>query len=312
MLQMSNSSSIIEFVLLVFTDTRELQLLHFWLFLGIYLAALLGNGLIITTIACDHHLHTPMYFLLLNLSLLDLGSISTTIPKSMSNSLWDTKTISCAGCAAQVFFFFFLMSAEYFLLTVMSYDRYIAICKPLHYGTLLGSRACVHMAAAAWGSGFLTALLHTANTFSLPLCQGNAVDQFFCELPQVLELSCSDTELREVGFLVVSASLAFGCFFFIVVSYVQIFRVVLGVPSEQGWRKAFSMCLPHLTVVSVFSITAIFVYLKPPSIASPSLDVLVSVLYAVVPPSLNPLIYSMRNQVPKDPMKKLIQSAIFQ
>ncbi|NXK01216.1 O14I1 protein, partial [Corythaixoides concolor] len=147
--------------LLAFADTRELQLLTFWLFLAIYLAALLGNGLIVTTIACDHHLHTPMYFFLLNLSLLDLGCISTTLPKAMANSLWDTKDISYAGCAAQVFFLLFLFGAEYFLLTIMAYDRYVAICKPLHYGTLLGSRACVHMAAAAWASGFLHAVLHT-------------------------------------------------------------------------------------------------------------------------------------------------------
>ncbi|NXK27776.1 O14I1 protein, partial [Arenaria interpres] len=149
------------FLLLAFADTRELKLLHFWLFLGIYLAALLGNGLIISTIACDHRLHTPMYFFLLNLSLLDLGSVSTTVPKSMSNSLWDTRDISFSGCAAQVFLFVFFIVAEFSLLTIMAYDRYVAICKPLHYGTLLGSRACVHMAAAAWGSGFLDALLHT-------------------------------------------------------------------------------------------------------------------------------------------------------
>ncbi|NXG87929.1 O14I1 protein, partial [Stercorarius parasiticus] len=157
--QMSNSSSITHFLLLAFADTRELQLWHFGLFLGIYLAALLGNGLTITTIACDHCHHTPMYFFLLNLSILDMGSISTTLPKAMANSLWDTKAISYWGCAAQVFLFVFFVSAEYFLLTVMSYDHYVAICKPLHYGTLLGSRACVHMAAAAWGSGFLYALL---------------------------------------------------------------------------------------------------------------------------------------------------------
>ncbi|NXE85560.1 O14I1 protein, partial [Cochlearius cochlearius] len=157
----SNASSITQFLLLAFTDMRELQLLHFWLFLGIYLAALLGNGLIITTIACDHRLHTPMYFFLLNLSILDLGSISNIVPKSMVNSLWDTRTISYAGCAAQVFLLFFLLSAELYLLTVMAYDCYVAICKPLHYGTLLGGRACVHMAAAAWGCGFLYAVLHT-------------------------------------------------------------------------------------------------------------------------------------------------------
>ncbi|NXU22579.1 O14AG protein, partial [Thalassarche chlororhynchos] len=170
--QMSNGSSISQFFVLALTDTWELQLLHFWLFLGIYLAALLGNGLIITAIACDHRLHTPMYFFLLNLSVLDLGSISTTVPKSM--------------------------------------------------------------ATAAWGSGFLIAVLHTANTFSLPLCQGNALDQFFCEIPQILKLACSHAYLREVGLIVVSFSLYFVCFVFIVVSYVQIFRAVLRIPSEQA------------------------------------------------------------------------------
>ncbi|NXD72283.1 O14I1 protein, partial [Eolophus roseicapillus] len=157
--QMSNGSSITQFLLLPFADTQELQLWHFWLFLGISLAVLLGNSLIVTSTACDQHLHTPMYFFLLNLSLLDLGCVSTTVPRSMASSLWDTRAISYTGCAAQLFFFLFCISAEYFLLTVMSYDRYMAICKPLHYGTLLGSRDCVCMAAAAWGTGFLCALL---------------------------------------------------------------------------------------------------------------------------------------------------------
>ncbi|XP_065509196.1 olfactory receptor 14J1-like [Caloenas nicobarica] len=305
---MSNSSSITQFLLLAFTDTRELQLLHFWLFLGIYLAALLGNGLIITTIACDQHLHTPMYFFLFNLALLDLGSISTILPRSMASSLWDTRAISYIECAAQIFCFVFLILAEFYLLTVMSYDRYVAICKPLHYGTLLGSRACVHMAAAAWATGFLNALLHTANTFSLPLCKGNTLHQFFCEIPQILKLSCSDTYFREAGLIVLSVCLGFACFVFIVVSYVQILRAVLRIPSEQGRHKAFATCLPHLAVVSLFVSTVMIAYLKSPSISSPSLDLVVSVLYSVVPPAVNPLIYSMRNQELKMALKKLIRS----
>ncbi|XP_074710558.1 olfactory receptor 14A16-like [Strix uralensis] len=303
---MSNRSLVTGFLLLTFTNTWELQLLHFWLFLGIYLAALLGNGLIITAIACDHHLHTPMYFFLLNLSLLDLGSISTTLPKAMANSLWDNRDISYLGCGAQVFFFLFCFGAEFCLLTIMSYDRYVAICKPLHYGTLLSSRACVHMAAAAWGGGLCNSLLHTVNTFSLPLCQGNTLDQLFCEIPQILKLSCSHSYLREVGLIVVSASLFFGCFVFIVVSYVQIFRAVLRIPSEDGRHKAFSTCLPHLAVVSLFVSTIMVSYLKPPSISSPSLDIVVSFLYSVVPPAVNPLIYSMRNQDIKDALKRLL------
>ncbi|XP_066840556.1 olfactory receptor 14A16-like [Anser cygnoides] len=302
---MPNSSSITEFLLLAFANTRELQLLHFTLFLGIYLAALLGNGLILTAIACDHRLHTPMYFFLLNLALLDLGCISTTLPKAMANSLWDTRAISYQGCAAQVFFFLFFISAEYFLLTIMAYDRYVAICKPLHYRSLLGSRACAQMAAAAWSSGFLYTVLHTANTFSLPLCQGNAVDQFFCEIPYILKLSCSKSFLREVGLIVVSVSLVFLCFVFIVFSYVQIFRAVLRIPSEQGRHKAFSTCLPHLFVVSLFLSTGMFSYLKPPSISSPSLDLVVAVVYSVFPAALNPLIYSMRNHELKDAVRVL-------
>ncbi|KAM9166784.1 olfactory receptor 14C36-like [Mergus octosetaceus] len=303
---MSNRSTITEFLLLAFADTRELQLLHFALLLGIYLAALLGNGLILSAVACHHHLHTPMYFFLLNLALLDVGSISTTLPKAMANALWDTRAISYQGCAAQVFFFLFFIAAEYSILTVMAYDRYIAICKPLHYGSLLGSRACAQMAAAAWGSGFLNAVLHTATTFSLPLCHDNAVDQFFCEIPHILKLSCSDSYLREVGAVLFSIALAFGCFVFIVLSYVQIFRAVLRMPSEQGRHKAFSTCLPHLAVISLFVSTGIFSYLKPPSISSPSLDLVVSFLYLVVPPAVNPLIYSMRNQELKNAVRKTV------
>ncbi|CAN8180593.1 unnamed protein product [Coccothraustes coccothraustes] len=303
---MSNSSSISHFLLLALADTRQLQLLHFCLLLGISLAALLGNGLIISAVACSHHLHTPMFFFLLNLALADLGSICTTVPKAMHNSLWDTRNISYTGCATQLFFFLFFISAEFSLLTIMCYDRYVSICKPLHYGILLGSRACAHMAAAAWASAFLNALIHTANTLSLPLCHGNALGQFFCEIPQILKISCSKSHLRSILLLVVSASLGFGCFVFIVFSYVQIFRAVLRIPSEQGQHKAFSTCLPHLVVVSLFVSTAIFTYLKPPSISSPSLDLSASVLYSVVPPALNPLIYSLRNQELKAAVWKLM------
>ncbi|KAM4880900.1 olfactory receptor 14J1-like [Sylvia borin] len=307
---MSNSSSISHFLLLALADTRQLQLLHFCLFLGISLAALLGNGLIIAAVACGHHLHSPMFFFLLNLALSDMGSILTTVPKAMHNSLWDTRTISYAGCAIQQFLFLFFISAEYSLLTVMCYDRYVSICKPLHYGTLLGSRACAHMAAAAWASAFLNALMHTASTFSLPLCHGNALGQFFCEIPHILKLSCSHSKLRELGLIVVGACLAFGCFVFIVFSYVQIFRAVLRIPSEQGQHKAFSTCLPHLAVLSLFFSTAAFAYLKPLSISSPSLDLAVSVLYSVVPPALNPLIYSLRNQELKAAVWRLITARV--
>ncbi|XP_074390181.1 olfactory receptor 14C36-like [Zonotrichia albicollis] len=303
---MSNSSSIRHFLLLALADTQQLQLLHFCLLLGISLAALLANGLIISAVACSHHLHTPMFFFLLNLALSDLGSICTTVPKAMHNSLWDTRNISCTGCAAQLFFVLFFIVAELSLLTVMCYDRYVSICKPLHYGTLLGSRACAHMAAAAWASGFLNALMHTANTFSLPLCHGNALGQFFCEIPQILKLSCSHSNLKELWLIAVSTCLGFGCFVFIVFSYVQIFRAMLRIPSEQGRHKAFSTCFPHLAVIFLFVSTAIFAHLKPPSISFPSLDMALSVLYSVVPPALNPVIYSLRNQELKAAVRRLM------
>ncbi|XP_068524499.1 olfactory receptor 14A16-like [Anas acuta] len=192
----------------------------------------------------------------------------------------------------------------------MAYDRYMAICQPLHYGNLLGSRTCASMAAAAWGSGVLTAVLLTASTFSLALCQGNAVNQFFCEAPQILRLSCSESDyLQEVGLITFSFCLGIGCFVFIVLSYAQIFRAVLRIPSQQGRHKAFSTCFPHWAVVSLTVGTAIFSYLKPSSISCPALDLVVAVLYSVVPPTLNPLIYSMRNQELKDALKKLVQSS---
>ncbi|XP_062438054.1 olfactory receptor 14A16-like [Rhea pennata] len=253
-----------------------------------------------------------MYFFLFNLAHLDLGTISTIVPKSMANSLWNTRAISYSGCAAQVFLFVFLLGGEYCLLTVMACDRYVAICKPLHYSTLMDSRACVKMAAAAWASGFLNAALHTANTFSISLCQGNTVDQFFCEIPQILKLSCSHSYLREAGLLVVSLCLVFGCFVFTVESYVQIFTAVFRIPSEQGQHEAFSMCLPHLAVVSLFVSTGFFAYLKPPSFSSPALDMVVAVLYSLVPPAVNPLIYSMRNKELKDALRKLVQRILGQ
>ncbi|XP_016161144.1 PREDICTED: olfactory receptor 14A16-like [Ficedula albicollis] len=303
---MSNSSSISHFLLLPLADTRQLQLLHFCLFLGISLAALLANGLIISTIACGHHLHTPMFFFLLNLAFTDLGSICTTVPKAMHNSLWDTRNIFYEGCAAQVFLIFFFLGTECFPSTIMCYDRYVSICKPLYYRTLLGSRACAHMAAAAWGSGFMCSQLHTANTFSLPLCHGNVLGQFFCEIPHILKLSCFKSYFRELGLLAVSGCLVFVCFVFIVFSYVQIFRAVLRIPSKQGQHKAFSTCLPHLAVVSLFLSTGTFAHMKPPSVSLPSLDLSLSVLYSVVPPTLNPLIYSLRNQELKDGLREVI------
>ncbi|XP_044840231.1 olfactory receptor 14A16-like [Mauremys mutica] len=233
-------------------------------------------------VALDNHLHTPMYFFLMNLSIVDLGSISVIVPKSMANSLMNTKSISYAGCVAQV-----------------------TICQPLHYETMMNIRACVQMSAGAWISGILYSVLHTGNTFALTFCGGNMVDQFFCEIPQLLKLTCCDSYLSEVGVLVFSVGLVLGCFIFITVSYVQIFKSVLRIPSEQSRHKALSTCLPHLIVVSLFVCTAIFAYLKPTSNSPSALDLLMAVLYSVLPPIMNPVIYSMRNKKIKAALRRL-------
>ncbi|XP_026502847.1 olfactory receptor 14A16-like [Terrapene carolina triunguis] len=258
-------------------------------------------------VALNNHLQTPMYFFLVNLSILDLGSISVTIPKSMANYILNTRSISYAGCVAQVFLFVFFTEADFAFLTVMAYDRYVAICKPLHYETVMNSRACVQMAASAWISGILFSVLHTGNTFALTFCGGNMVDQFFCEIPQLLKLTCSDSYLSEVRVLAFNACLLLGCFVFIIVSYVQIFKSVLRIPSEQGRHKALSTCLPHLTVVSLFVCTGVFAYLKPTSSSTSALYLMVAVLYSVVPPMMNPIIYSMRNKEIKGALRKLTE-----
>ncbi|KAM9119156.1 olfactory receptor 14A16-like [Pangshura tecta] len=308
---MSNRTNITEFLLLGFSDIRELQILHFVVFLVIYLAAMMGNLLIIMVVALDHHLHSPMYFFLMNLSILDLGSISVTVPKSMANSLMNTRSISYSGCVAQVFFFIFFAVSDFALLTVMAYDRYVAICKPLHYETIMNRGACVQMAASAWISVILYSAVHTGNTFAISFCGGNMVDQFFCEVPQLLKLACYNSDHSEDRFLIFSVCLASSCFVFIIVSYVQIFTTVLRIPFEQGRHKAFSTCLPHLIVVSLFICTGTFAYLKPTSSSTSGLDLMVAVLYSVLPPMTNPIIYSMRNKELKGALSKLIGWRLF-
>ncbi|XP_050773906.1 olfactory receptor 14A16-like [Gopherus flavomarginatus] len=304
--KMSNQTTLTEFLLLGFSDVRELQILHFVMFLVIYLVGLMGNLLIITAVVLDHHLHTPMYFFLLNLSILDFGSISVTIPKSMANSLINTRVISYPGCVTQVFLFLLFVTTDLALLTIMAYDRYVAICQPLHYERVMNRRACVQMAASAWITGIVYSALHTGNTFRLPFCQSSVISQFFCEIPQLLKLTCSDSYLSEIGAIAFGMFLGSNCFVFIIVSYVQIFKAVLRIPSEQGRGKAFSTCLPHLTVVSLFFCTGFFEYMKPTSSSASNMDLMMGVLYSLVPPIMNPIIYSMRNKEIKAALKKLI------
>ncbi|XP_077174992.1 olfactory receptor 14A16-like [Paroedura picta] len=307
---MSNLTSPSEFLLLEFSDIRELQILHFFVFLAVYLTAVTGNLLIIIAVAHDHHLHTPMYFFLVNLALMDLGLVSVTVPKSMANSLLNATSISYPACVAQVLFLFFLDGSDVAILTVMAHDRYVAICKPLHYETMMHRGACIQMAASAWIAGMFYGILNCGGTFAITFCS-NVIDQFFCEAPQIIKLSCSDMYLVEVGFIIFSAFLVLGCFVFIIISYMQIFTAVLRIPSIHGQKKALSTCLPHLTVVSLLVLSGLFTYVRPQSHSSSSQNVLFSIIYAVVPPLLNPFIYSMRNKEIKSALLKFIDLGSF-
>ncbi|XP_039354133.1 olfactory receptor 14A16-like [Mauremys reevesii] len=260
------------------------------MFLVIYLVGLMGNFLIITAVALNPHLQTPMYFFLVNLSILDFGSISVTIPKSMDNSLINTRVISYPGCVTQVFLFLLFPATDFALLTIMAYDRYVAICQPLHYESIMNRSACVQMAASAWITGIVYSALHTGNTFRLPFCQSSVISQFFCEIPQLLNLTCSDSYLSEIWAIAFSMFLGSNCFVFIIVSYVHIFKAVLRIPSEQGRGKAFSTCLPHLTVVFLLLCTGFFEYMKPTSSSASNMDLMMGVLYSLVPPIMNPII----------------------
>ncbi|XP_034959024.1 olfactory receptor 14A16-like [Zootoca vivipara] len=302
---MQNHTSISAFLLLEFSDVRDLQILHFFVFLVLYLMATLGNLLIATAIALDHHLHTPMYFFLLNLAIMDLGTVSVLVPKSMAISLLNCRFISYFGCVAQVFFYMLFAASDYALLTIMAHDRYVAICNPLHYETIMHKGACIRMVAIAWIVGLLYATLHTGITFANTFCS-NVVNQFFCEIPKLLKLSCSNFYLVEVGVIVLSCSIGFGCFVFITITYMEIFSTVRKIPSVHGKKKALSTCLPHLTVVSVLLFTGVFAYTRPPSEASSDLDIAFAVVYSIIPPTLNPFIYSMRNKEIKTAVWKLL------
>ncbi|NWH25187.1 O14I1 protein, partial [Grus americana] len=250
-------------------------------------------------------LHTPMYFFLMNLSILDLSTISVILPKSMANLLLNTTAISYSDCAAQVFFFHVFGAADLALLTVMAYDRYIAICKPLYYKTIMERTTCIHMTASAWLSCVPYAALHTGNIFHLSFCKSNFINQFFCEVPQLLKLSCSDSYFSEAGVLAFSFLLVVICFAFISMSYIQIFTVVLRIPVREKQRKAFSTCIPHLIVVSLFVSNGSFTYLKPVSNSPSGLDLTASLLYSVLPSVINPVIYTKRNNDIKAAMRKL-------
>ncbi|XP_034278988.1 olfactory receptor 14A16-like [Pantherophis guttatus] len=292
---MENKTTVPYFLLVEFSKNRHLQLLHFFFFFVLYLTTVTANLLIISAVAFDRRLHSPMYFFLMNLALQDIGSVSIIVPKFMINSLMDTRHISYSGCAAQIFLFISFEASDFSLLTVMAYDRYVAICYPLHYEMVMNLKYCIEIIILVWVSGLLYGTLHTTGTFSILFCS-NVVNQFFCEIPQLLKLSCSGINLLEVGILVAGVIAAIGCFTFIVVSYAVIFKTVLRIPSEKGRQKALSTCIPHLTVVSMLLLSGCFAYLRPSSNTPSYLDIGLTVLYSLLPPLFNPIIYSMRNK----------------
>ncbi|XP_060137143.1 olfactory receptor 14A16-like [Zootoca vivipara] len=296
MREMANQSTPTEFLLMGFAETRDMQILHSVIFLFIYLTALVGNSLIITAVALDHHLHSPMYFFLSNLSLFDVCSISTTVPKSIVISLTNNNMISFAGCVTQVFLVVTFVGGELALLTVMAYDRYVAICRPLQYTLVMNRHACIQLAATCWIGSLIHAVLETSFTFILNFCGTNMIGQYFCDIPQLQKISCSDTKVNQILILVFGFIPDAFFFTFIFTSYGYIFSAVLRIPSVQGRYKAFSTCTPHLTVFSLFITTGVFSYMRPKALSSPTVDLVAAVLYTVLPPVLNPIIYSLRNK----------------
>ncbi|XP_049620832.1 olfactory receptor 14J1-like [Suncus etruscus] len=293
------------FILVVFSDEPELEILFASLFLVLYLLALTGNILIITTTSMDESLNSPMYFFLKHLSFLDLCYISVTVPRFIYNSFMQSGNISLWECIVQCFAFVVGGTTELAMLTMMSYDRYVAICLPLRYEIIMDVKTCVHGVAGAWISGTIAAVMHTTATFSIRFCEPLVIHQFFCDIPPILKLSCSNDYLGEVGVIAFAAMLSFLCVIFIGFSYMHIFSSVLRMPSAEGRAKAFSTCLPHLAVVILFMSTASFEYFKPHSDSPTALDMFLTLMYTVVPPTFNPVIYSLRNKAIKSALRKM-------
>ncbi|XP_007954701.1 olfactory receptor 1F12 [Orycteropus afer afer] len=311
-MEKGNKTSVSEFLLLGFSTWPGQQVLLFVLFLCLYLTGLLGNLLILLAIASDHHLHTPMYFFLANLSLVDLCLASTTVPKMLLNIQTQAQSISYPACLAQMYFCMMFSNMDNFLLTVMAYDRYVAICHPLHYSTIMTPHLCACLVAVPWVIATLNPLLHTVMMAHLHFCSDNVIHHFFCDINSLLPLSCSNTSLNQLMVLVVVGLLFVvpsGC---ILVSYVGIISTVMKVPSTQGKLKAFSTCGSHLALVILFYGAITGVYMSSPSNQSTEKDSAASVIFMVVAPVLNPFIYSLRNNELKGALKKVLdQSKIF-
>uniref|UniRef100_A0A8D0HP46 Olfactory receptor n=1 Tax=Sphenodon punctatus TaxID=8508 RepID=A0A8D0HP46_SPHPU len=295
-----------EFILLGFSELAELQILLFLVFLATYLLTLVGNMIIILLIKLNPSLHTPMYFFLVNLSFLEICYTTSVVPQTLIHLLVQHKSISKAGCAAQMYVFAILGLTECCLLAAMAYDRYVAICHPLYYTVIMNSRMCTCLAAVLWTIGISVEVAQITWIFSLPFCGSNLIQHFFCDIPPLVKMACMDTFKNEIVVLTVSVIFIMSPFLLIIVSYIRIISTILKLPSAESRRKAFSTCSSHLTVVTLFFGTALFTYLRPKSTHTPRTDKMISLMYTVVTPVLNPIIYTLRNQEVKGALRKTL------
>ncbi|XP_065270842.1 olfactory receptor 12D1-like [Emys orbicularis] len=309
---MENQTEVSEFIILGLTKLQELQCFLFALFLLLYMASVLGNGAILAVVLAEPQLHTPMYFFLGNLSCLDICYSTVTIPKMLAGFLSRHQIISFMGCLVQLHFFHFLGSSEAVLLAVMAYDRYVAICNPLRYRLVMNPRVCLLLAVATWSSGFLHALMHTVMTSRLHFCGPNHVHHFFCDIKPLLSLACSSTRLNLSLLNIVTGGIVIGPFILILLSYLYIISfLLLKVQSWERGRKAFSTCTSHLTVVTLQYVPIIFNYLLPSQGDSQDRDMIATLMYSIVTPVLNPLIYTLRNREVKSALRKAVGRKLF-
>ncbi|XP_077169480.1 olfactory receptor 5V1-like [Paroedura picta] len=301
-----NQTSFTEFILLGFTNIKQGKTFLFAFFFTLYTICFIGNSFIIAVVLLNQTLHTPMYFFLGNLSFLDICYISVTVPKMLADLWTESPSISFLGCAAQLYFLVTLVGSEGFLLASMALDRYVAICRPLTYTSLMNKWICLQLAMISWTLGFFNASLHTALTFHLVFCQTNRINHFFCDIPPLLSISCSNTSVNEIALLTVGVFVGLSPFLFTLISYAFILHAILNNQQKKQSHKAISTCVSHLTVVILFYGSSIFTYVRPTSSYSLERDQLVGVLYSILTPTLNPLIYSLRNKEVKLAMRKLI------
>lgn len=291
------------FIIVGFPYPQELRIPLFLVFTLIYLMTFFGNLLILLAVAFDPRLHKPMYWFLCHLSFLDMTVSTVIVPKVIAGFMEGGKGISFGGCVTQLFFFHFLGCTECFLYTVMAYDRFLAICKPLRYGTIMNRKACLCLSFGTWFGGSLHSMIQTSLTFHLPYAHGNQVGYIFCDIPAVLKLACADTAFNEMMTFVDIGFLAMTCFFLILTSYVYIVSAILRIRSAEGRHRAFSTCAAHVTVVVTYYVPLVFIYLRPGS--QDPLDGVVAVFYTTVTPLLNPIIYTLRNKEMKGALRKL-------